>query len=84
MHAEIPQVEKCLRQAFSSANDIFIDPLSKECETKISVDEYEGEFDHYIIRNKVRLKLIDYNDTYPFKYVFSYTTINQVEQDKQG
>lgn len=80
MTAEKLQVEKCLRQAFSSANDIFIDPQSKECEAKISVDEYEGEFDHFIISNKVKLKLIDYNDTYPFKYVFSYKTISQAEQ----
>lgn len=75
MNTEIKQVEGCLKNLFESATDIFVDTQSKECEVKISVDDYLGEFDNTLIDNKVKLKMVDFCDTYPFKYVFSYNTI---------
>ncbi len=75
MKTEIKQVEGCLKNLFETASDIFVDTQTKECEVKISVDDYQGEIDHTLIENKIRLKMVDYCDTYPFKYVFSYTKI---------
>ncbi|MCF8228963.1 MAG: hypothetical protein K9G58_02255 [Bacteroidales bacterium] len=72
---EKKQVETCLKRVFQTASDVFIDPGTKECEVKVSIDEYQGEIEHQIIENKVKLKMVDFCDTYPFKYVFSYKTI---------
>ena len=72
METEVKKVESCLRKIFLSASDIYVDPMTKECEVKVSVDEYEGEIDHHIIEDKIKLKMVDFNDTFPYKYVFSY------------
>lgn len=75
MEKEITKVKECLQRTFKSASDIFIDPSSGECEVKVSVDEFEGEISRRLFSNGVKLSMVDYNDTYPFKYVFSYTMV---------
>jgi len=72
METEIKQVEQCLREAFASASNIYVDPQTAECEVFISVDDYHGELDEAIYQNGVLLKMVDYCDTYPFKYIFNY------------
>ena len=72
MDSEISKVEQSLRKSFASASNIFVDPETKECEVTISVDDYEGEIKGHLIENGVKLKMVDYCDVYPFKYVFNY------------
>lgn len=72
METEINQVKGCLKGIFQSASDIFVDPQTKECEVKISIDDYQGEINHHLIENNIKLLMVDYCDVYPFKYVFSY------------
>lgn len=73
-HEEI-RVRNCLKTAFRSASDIFIDTLQRECEVKVSVDEFVGEIMHHINGNGIKLSMVDYCDVYPYKYVFSYKLI---------
>jgi hypothetical protein len=73
MKTEIERVEKSLKEAFQSASNIFVDPHTQECEVFISVDEYQGELNGTILTNGVSLKMVDYCDTYPFKYIFNYS-----------
>ncbi len=72
METEIQQVEKSLRDTFQTASNIYVDTHTRECEVFISVDEYQGEISHVILTNGVILRMVDYCDTYPFKYVFNY------------
>ncbi len=75
MEQEIGLVTNGLRSLFNSATDIFVDPLNKECEVKVSIDEYQGEFEGRLVSANIHYILVDYCDTYPFKYVFSYQFI---------
>ncbi|MCF8302600.1 MAG: hypothetical protein K9I94_04920 [Bacteroidales bacterium] len=75
MEHEKLQVRQSLINLFESASDIFVDPATKECEVKVSVDEYQGEISGLLYDNNVKLEMIDYWDTYPYKYVFSYKTV---------
>jgi hypothetical protein len=72
MITEIKQVEQSLRRAFATATDIYIDPVSKECEVTVSIDDFQGELLGHLFENGVSLKMVDYCDVYPFKYVFNY------------
>ena len=42
---------------------------------KVSIDEYQGEFEGRLVSANIHYILVDYCDTYPFKYVFSYQFI---------
>jgi hypothetical protein len=72
MEIEKRHIEGSLKKLFETASDIFIDTMSKECEVKISVDEFQGEIPGRLYENGVQFNMIDYCDIYPFKYVFSY------------
>jgi hypothetical protein len=75
MEIEKQSVEAGLRLLFNSASDIFIDTEIKECEVKISVDEYQGELREMLFENGMQFSMVDYCDIYPFKYVFSYKKV---------
>jgi hypothetical protein len=72
MESELFNVINILRLSFKSASNIYIDPNTKVCEVTLEVDDYHGELEGYLVGNGVSLKMIDYSDIYPFKYVFSY------------
>lgn len=72
MTTENNQIEQSLRQAFPTASDIYIDQVTKECEVTVSIDDFQGELYGQLYENGVVLKMVDYCDEYPFKYVFSY------------
>lgn len=72
MESELTDVANILKFSFKSASNIYIDQDTKECEVTLDVDDYHGELDGYLVGNGVALKMIDYSDVYPFKYVFSY------------
>jgi hypothetical protein len=72
MNSEILLVEQSLRRVFSTASDIYIDPVSKECEVTVSIDDFQGEIEGNLFENGVFFKMVDYCDIYPFKYVFNY------------
>jgi len=72
MESEILHVEKSLKETFSSASNIYVDPVNKECEVTISVDDFQGEIEERLFENGVFLTMVDYCDTYPYKYVFNY------------
>ena len=78
MNAIVYQVEKSLKAVFQTASNIYVDPETKECEVTISIDEYQGELRDFYVENGVQLKMIDYCDVYPFKYVFSFNLKDQV------
>jgi len=71
------QVESTLRNFFQTASNIYVDPETQECEVTVSIDEYQGELDGHYIENGVHLKMVDFCDTYPYKYVFSFTLKNK-------
>lgn len=75
MEIEREKVEAGLRNLFTSASDIFIDTDFKECEVKISVDEFQGELRGKLFENGLQFNMVDYCDIYPFKYVFSYKNV---------
>jgi hypothetical protein len=75
METEKTVIESGLRSLFATASDIFIDPSIKECEVKISVDEFQGEILGNLYESGIRFNMVDYCDTYPFKYVFSYKLV---------
>ncbi len=72
MTTENIQIEQSLRLAFPTASDIYIDHNTKECEVTVSIDDFQGEIDGHLYENGVVLKMVDYCDEYPFKYVFRY------------
>lgn len=72
MEYEKLKVANSLKQTFSTAHNIYIDTVTKECEVSISVDDYEGESLQPFFEEGVKFHLVDYCDTYPFKYVFNY------------
>ena len=76
MIAELDRVNKSLKKLFPSAYDIFIDPLNKECELKISVDEFLGELTEKLVEDGIRFQMVDYWDVLPFKYVFEYQVLS--------
>jgi len=61
-----------LKALFPSASDLYVDINHKECEIKVSVDEFQGEIRESLIGNYIRFTMVDYCDTYPYKYVFAY------------
>jgi hypothetical protein len=74
MDTEKSRVTASLKKLFESASDIYVDTLNKECEAKISVDEFQGEISERLFEGGVQFMMVDYWDTYPFKYVFQYRT----------
>lgn len=81
MEAEVQQVRKCLQNVFQTAADIFVDTDQRECEVKVSVDEFEGEIFRRLYGHGVTLNMVDFCDNYPFKYVFSYSIAQSVSVD---
>lgn len=79
MKNEIKQVSKGLQGLFASAADIYINTDLKECEVQISVDEFRGEISERLVDSNVHFFMVDYWDTYPYKYVFSYK-LKKVEE----
>jgi hypothetical protein len=75
METEVVKVKKCLEGTFITASDIYIDTRMRECEVKVSVDEFEGEIIRKIYGNGIKLDMVDFSDIYPFKYVFSYQPV---------
>jgi hypothetical protein len=74
MNAEVNKVTNSLKKLFESASDIYVDTENKECEAKISVDEFQGEITNKLYEGGVQFIMVDYWDTLPFKYVFQYRT----------
>ena len=72
MEAEILHIEKSLKGAFSSASNIFVDPVHKVCEVTISIDDFQGEHIGNLYEDGITFSMVDYCDVYPFKYVFNY------------
>lgn len=72
MNAEETRVTDSLRKLFVTASDIYVDTKNKECEAKISVDEFRGEITEKLFESGVQFTMVDYWDTLPFKYVFQY------------
>lgn len=79
MNTEVTIVTDSLRKLFETASDIYVDTKTKECEAKISVDEFQGEITGRLIEDGVQFLMVDYWDTYPFKYVFQYRTNGNVK-----
>lgn len=77
MEQEENMVVKCLKNTFPSASDIFVDTTLKECEVKVSVDDYQGEIPGKISDNGIILEMVDFCDVFPYKYVFSYHTVRR-------
>ena len=76
MNSESDKVKQTLKNNFTSASNIYVDQGTKECEVTLEMDDYDGELEGYLVGNGVQLKMIDYSDKYPFKYVFSYKVSN--------
>ena len=76
MNSEISKVKALLKNSFQSASNIYVDTFNKECEVSVSIDEYQGVINDFIVDSNVRLQMIDYSDIYPFKYVFYYKIKN--------
>lgn len=74
MTAEETKVRNSLRKLFESASNIYVDTKTKECEARISVDEFRGEITEKLFEDGVQFIMVDYWDTLPFKYVFQYRT----------
>lgn len=74
MSNEVIKVTDSLRKLFETASDIYVDIQTKECEARISVDEFQGEITSRLYEGGVQFLMVDYWDTYPFKYVFQYRT----------
>ncbi len=72
MNAEIDKVTSSLKKLFESASDIYVDTKNKECEAKVSVDDFRGEITNRLFESGVQFTMVDYWDTLPFKYVFQY------------
>lgn len=72
MNTEVTKVTDSLRKIFETASDIYVDTKTKECEAKISVDEFQGEITGKLFESGVQFIMVDYWDTLPFKYVFQY------------
>ena len=79
METELSKVKDILKHSFKSASNIYIDTNTKECEVTLTGDDYHGELDGYLVGNGVSLKMVDYCDVYPFKYVFSYKLSNNFQ-----
>jgi len=75
MDNEIQLVTQALKNLFSSASDIFVDPNTKECEVKISVEDFRGDITEQLFDSGFGFKVIDYWDNLPFKYIFEYRKI---------
>ena len=81
MNSEVYKVASSLRNSFESASNIFVDPVNKECEVTVSVDDFQGEIYGFLINNGVKLQMIDYSDILPFKYVFKYKVKSNSNKD---
>jgi hypothetical protein len=73
MESEVIRVTDSLKKLFLTASDIYVDTENKECEAKISVDEFRGEITERLYESGFQFLMVDYWDTYPFKYVFQYS-----------
>lgn len=76
MNSEISKVKLSLKNSFQSASNIYVDSVNKECEVTVSMDDYQGAINGFIVNDDVKLKMIDYSDIYPFKYIFYYLIKN--------
>jgi len=72
MDTEKTKVTNSLKKLFTTASDVYVDTVNKECEAKISVDEFRGDITERLIESGVQFWMVDYWDTLPFKYVFRY------------
>lgn len=77
MNAEVEKVTDSLKKLFVTASDIYVDTENKECEAKISVDEFRGDITEKLFEGGVQFTMVDYWDTLPFKYVFEYRIIGR-------
>lgn len=66
------KIKKSLKKLFPTASQIFVDTAVKECSVIISIDDYQGQFEGFLFEDEVQYKMVDFNDNYPFKYVFAY------------
>ncbi|MBU2650173.1 MAG: hypothetical protein KKA81_04500 [Bacteroidetes bacterium] len=78
MEDEAQQVIRCLQAAFASASDIYVDTELKECEAKVSVDDFRGEISGKFSEMGITLEMVDFCDTFPYKYVFSYSVARRL------
>jgi len=69
---EKENVTQSLKKMFPSAYNVFVDENVKYCEISISVDDFQGTISQKLTENGIQFEMIDYWDSYPFKYVFSY------------
>jgi len=72
MSTESTTVAESLKKLFHTAYDIYVNTATKECEAKISVDEFQGEITEKLYQDGVQFIMVDYWDSLPFKYVFEY------------
>jgi hypothetical protein len=79
MNSDLFKIEKILKLTFKSASNIYIDAETQECEVTLSVDDYHGELDGYLVGDGVSLKMVDYCDVYPYKYVFSFKATDNMQ-----
>jgi hypothetical protein len=69
---EIEIVTNALKNLFSSASDIYVDTAYRECELKVSAEDFQGEISSCLFENEIRFEMVDFWDNYPYKYVFGY------------
>ncbi len=72
MDTESERIASSLKKLFSTASDIYVNTTTKECEAKISVDEFRGEITERMYQDGIQFSMVDYWDSLPFKYVFEY------------
>jgi hypothetical protein len=73
---EIEIVTNSLKSLFSSASDIYVDVKSRECELKVSVDDFRGEISGRLFENGISFEMVDFWDNFPYKYIFQYHPLN--------
>ncbi len=72
MMNESVKVKKSLKKLFPSAHGFFIDSELKECSIIINADDYIGEPQEKLLSDNIFFSVIDFNDVFPYKYVFAY------------
>lgn len=72
MVEEQVKIKKSLINLFPSAHDIFVDTELQECSVQISVDEFIDNLSERLLNDNIFFTVVDFNDTYPYKYVFEY------------
>jgi hypothetical protein len=66
------KVKKSLQKIFPSAHGFFADTDLRECSVMVSIDDFIGEPREKLFSDDVFFSVVDYNDIYPYKYVFAY------------